>query len=207
MTQLYVLDLRSCASRQWLELIPTLPEYRQAKALACRMEADRVRSAGAGWLLQNSLVQAGIPMDHQVFVTNPWGKPQLEGRENLHLSLSHSGHWAVCALSDHPVGIDVEAPRCTPAVARRFFRPDELTSEDPVFLTRLWTAKEAFVKALGRGLTIPLDSFAVRLTEHNADLQQTQSPLPYRLHEYRLEEDLLCLCATDDRPTPVYIHP
>ena len=207
MTQLYVLDLRSRDPQQWLELLPTLPEHRQSKALACRQDADRVRNAGAGWLLQNSLLLAGIPVADQVFVNNPWGKPRLAGREDLHFSLSHSGHWAVCALSDLPVGVDVEAPRCTPAVARRFFHPEELTSEDSVFLTRLWTAKEAFVKSLGRGLTIPLDSFLVRLTDDGAVLHQNHSPLPYTLHEYRLEQDLLCLCTTDDRPTPVYIHP
>ena len=200
MCKLYALDLRPYSANHWPDLLPTLPDDRQRRVLACRSPEDQSRTAGAGWLLQFALEQAGVPASQQVFVQNPWGKPLLQNREDLHFSLSHSGHWAVCALSDAPVGVDVEQPRCTEAVARRFFRSDELTALDPVFLTRLWTAKEAFVKALGRGLTIPLDSFAVRLGPDSAELEQSYTPLPYRLHEYRLGDDLLCLCAADDRP-------
>ena len=58
----------------------------------------------------------------------------------------------------------------------------------------------AFVKALGGGLTIPLNSFSVFLQEQGAVLEQTLSPLPYRLHEYRAEESRVCLCTTEDRP-------
>lgn len=200
MTALYALDLRRKTSKQWLDLLPTLPETRQRRVLACRQESDRVRTAGAGWLLQFALSEAGISTPLQHITEDSLGKPRLTDREDIHFSISHSGHWAVCAVSDRPVGVDVERPRCSPEVARRFFHPDELLSEDPVFLTRLWTAKEAFVKALGLGLTIPLDSFLVRLGPDTARLEQSYSPLPYRLHEYRLEQDLLCLCTTEDRP-------
>jgi len=206
-TRLYVLDLLNCSPQHWLDLLPTLPEYRQRRVLACRREPDRVRTAGAGWLLQFALQEAGICPAQQSFTENPWGKPALADREEVQFSLSHSGNRVVCAISDTPVGVDVEQPRCTPAVARRFFRAEELTSLDPVFLTRLWTAKEAFVKALGWGLTIPLNSFTVRLDSDSAHLEQSYTTLPYQLHEYRLGDDLLCLCAVDDRPEIVHTHP
>lgn len=199
MTRLYALDLRLITTQQWSDLLPTLPEDRQRRVLACRQESDRVRTAGAARLLQLALEETGIPVSRQRFTENPWGRPELIDREDLHFSLSHSGHWAVCAVADTPVGVDVEQPRCTPAMARRFFHPDELRSENPIFLTRLWTAKEAFLKALGRGLTVPLDSFLVHLEPDTARLEQDYTPLPYRLHEYRLEEALLCLCTVDHR--------
>ena len=113
----------------------------------------------------------------------------------------------VCALSGAPVGVDVEQPRCTEAVARRYFLPAELEAlpdRSAGSLTRLWTAKEAFVKALGLGLTLPLTSFTV-LLEPAPILRQNQSPLPYRLHEYQLEDCPLCLCAVDDRPEPIHV--
>lgn len=205
MTRLYVLDLHSPALQRWSDLLPTLPEHRQRQVLACRQESDRVRTAGAAWLLQFALQTAGIPACQQQFTNNPWGKPLLSDRDDLHFSLSHSGCWAVCAISDTPVGVDVELPRCTLRIAKRYFHPEELTAADSVFLTRLWTAKEAFVKALGRGLTIPLDSFVVHLEPDQANLHQSYSPLPYRLHEYRLDDSILSLCTVDDKPDLVFV--
>ena len=205
MTRLYALDLRSPTLQRWSDLLPTLSEHRQRQVLACRQESDRVRTAGAAWLLQFALQKAGIPTFQQTFTENPWGKPLLADRDDLHFSLSHSGHWAVCAICDTPVGVDVELLRCTLRIARRFFHPEELTATDSVFLTRLWTAKEAFVKALGRGLTIPLDSFVVHLEPDQANLHQSYSPLPYRLHEYRLDDSILSLCTVDDKPDLVFV--
>jgi len=117
----------------------------------------------------------------------------------VHFSLSHGGSWAVCAVGETPLGVDVELPRCSIAVARRWFHPEEVAAaEDPDSLCRLWTAKEAFVKALGTGFSTPLNSFVVRLDPIR--LEQTHSPLAYALHEYRLPPCRLCLCTTAPRP-------
>ena len=207
MIQLYALDLTPFQHGRWRDLLPTLPEDRRQRVLACRLDADRARNAGAGWLLQHALSQAGVPAAQQQFTNNQWGKPLLAGREDLHFSLSHGGAWAVCAVANAPVGVDVEFPRCTMAVARRHFHPAELDSLDCLdlyaqkdALNRLWTAKEAFVKALGVGLTIPLDSFQIELTLDRAILRQDHTPLPYQLHEYHPDLHRICLCTTDVRP-------
>ena len=207
MAELYALDLRPWFHGAWRELLPALPQERQSRALACRLDADGARVAGAGWLLQYALEQAGIPAGQQRFIQNPWGKPLLEGRETPQFSLSHGGNWAVCAVSGQPVGVDAELPRCTMEIARRHFHPQESqwlaqlpTPCQPETLNRMWTAKEAFVKALGLGLTVPLDTFRVTLTPEQALLEQTLSPVPYRLHEYVLEDCRVCLCTTDPRP-------
>ncbi len=204
MTKLYVLDLRPLLPDGWESLMPHLPPQRQKKIEQLRNPEDRARSAGAGWLLQQALLQEGICVEEQFFDRTPLGKPVLKNREDLHFSLSHAGHYAVCALSAQPVGVDVETHRCTPAIARRFFHPEELHRDDPETLCRLWTAKEAFVKALGGGLTIGLNQFLVHLNENTARLEQTLSPLPYRLWEYELSGYRLCLCTVDDRPEPVF---
>ena len=205
--RLYVLDLRSCGADCWPALLSTLPPERQRRVRACRRPEDRARLCGAGWLLQYALAHAGISAEEQRFTQTPWGKPCLADRTKPHFSLSHSGSWVVCALSGAPVGVDVEQPRCTEAVARRYFLPAELEAlpdRSAGSLTRLWTAKEAFVKALGLGLTLPLTSFTV-LLEPAPILRQNQRPLPYRLHEYQLEDCPLCLCAVDDRPEPIHV--
>lgn len=201
MSHLYYTSAEACS---WEALLPQLPRQRQEKIKACRQEGDRQRCAAAGWLLQRSLMQWGVPLEEQEFVCNQFGKPFLRSRSDLFFSLSHSGPWVVCAIASHPVGVDVEH-RCPEAVAKRHFHPLEQTS-DPESLLRIWSAKEAFLKALGSGLTQRLDSFVVHLTKHDATLEQTQSPLPYRLHEYSLPEYRICLCSADEKPELEYVN-
>jgi 4'-phosphopantetheinyl transferase len=89
------------------------------------------------------------------------GKPYVPG-DPVHFNLSHSGGVALIAVADEPVGVDVEA--CGPtrdalAIARRFFTPEEAGAlarlappeRDRAFL-RVWTRKEAILKARGLGL-------------------------------------------------------
>ena len=57
------------------------------------------------------------------------GKPYLVSEPGVHFSLSHSGDWAVCAIGDHPLGVDIE--KCEPGrpdIASRFFHRDEAVS-------------------------------------------------------------------------------
>ena len=124
---------------------------------------------------------ASLLLEYAVSQQYPWvvhplaisiadgGKPYLVSEPGIHFSLSHSGDWAVCALSDHPVGVDIE--RCEPGrrdIASRFFHREEVrylntvlpSARDDAFY-KLWTLKESFVKSTGRGLDLPLRSFWV----------------------------------------------
>lgn len=209
MAQLYGLDLRPFQNGRWQKFLSVLPADRQETVQRRRSDADRARAAGAGWLLQYALLQEGITPEEQILEKTELGKPYLPAHPEVHFNLSHSGHWAVCAISRDPVGVDVELPRCSAKIAHRFFQPEELDGLEliPDQLNRLWTAKEAFVKALGGGLTIPLNSFSVFLQEQGAVLEQAQSPLSYRLHEYQIDQSRVCLCTTEDRPELILVSP
>ena len=64
------------------------------------------------------------PLD---IAANENGKPYLTAVPAVHFSLSHSAAWAVCAVSDHPVGVDIQQCRSfKPNIADRFFHPDEV---------------------------------------------------------------------------------
>lgn len=107
------------------------------------------------------------------FSTNKYGKPALIGHD-LEFNLSHSGDFALIAVTRaRKVGVDLERIRSDMAVERlasRFFSPGEvselvaLAPEQRVtgFFT-CWTRKEAYIKARGLGLSLPLDSFDVSL--------------------------------------------
>lgn len=103
------------------------------------------------------------------------GKPALGGKwaeSGLRFNLSHSGALAVYALATRrELGVDIEELRAIPDaidLAKRFFSAAESGAvssypadrRDLAFLS-CWTRKEAFVKAVGQGLSFPLDEFSV----------------------------------------------
>ena len=111
---------------------------------------------------------------HLAFATNEFGKPRLAGDGQVHFNLSHCEERAVLAISDTAeVGIDLERERPIEHVdlAKRYFHPNEVTaitaSSDEAEQRRafflVWTLKEAVVKALGTGLSTPLDSFELAI--------------------------------------------
>ena len=108
------------------------------------------------------------------FSYGPYGKPALAGEHSLRFNMSHSRDVALVAIADaKELGVDVEYIRADFAsedIARRFFSPREveafnaLPSELRVAaFFRCWSRKEAYIKAIGRGLSQALDGFDVTL--------------------------------------------
>lgn len=110
------------------------------------------------------------------FQYNGYGKPSLVEPAGLPIgfNLSHSGGLAVCAVTAAcDVGVDVETPQRPTdviALARRYFAESEVQAlacwsaeEQKRVFFEFWTLKEAYIKARGQGLSIPLDSFAFSL--------------------------------------------
>lgn len=207
MNGLYALNIVPFLQGRWENLLSGLRSERQHRARHCRDDRTAAQIACAGWLLQWALEQAGVPVKAQVLDKTEQGKPFLWDLPQVQFSLSHGGDWVLCAVSDCPVGVDVEQPRCTMEIARRFFHPEEVSAvealaedERETALCRLWCAKEAFVKAMGGGLAMGLDSFAVELGKTGAMLHQSVTERPYLLHEYALGEHRICLCTERERP-------
>lgn len=129
--------------------------------------------AGRGILRLLLSGQTGIhPKDLQ-FKYTQHGKPFLAGSD-IHFNLSHSGGIVLYGLSpDRQVGIDIEQIRPLKEleqIAKNHFSPEEyhqLSSvrEDDRLAAffRCWTRKEAFIKAIGEGISFPLQEFTVSL--------------------------------------------
>ena len=139
---------------------------RRVAAFRCREDAARILT---GDLLRRRIIGQRLsqPPRQLQFVLNAYGKPFLAAG-GVEFNLSHSGGWVVCAVSDQPVGIDVEEIRPVERdVAAYCFSPTEqewLAMAGVSWLDRfyqLWTLKESYVKALGQGLSRPLTSFAL----------------------------------------------
>lgn len=112
---------------------------------------------------------------HLYFDYGPHGKPELApdtGDGSLHFNVSHSHGLALYAITrQRDIGVDVEHVRpgfAEEHIAERFFSPREVAvlRALPVALQSTaffacWTRKEAFIKARGDGLSLPLDQFDV----------------------------------------------
>lgn len=147
-----------------------------------RQRADRFRFPGLrnDFALSRALLRillgryCGCAPADVAFHYGPQGKPSLHPSPIVRFNLTHSGGIAVYAFTrDCDVGIDVEQVRPMPdleQLAKRFFSPAEYreltdvpAAERTAAFFDCWVRKEAYVKAVGRGLSIPLDSFRVSL--------------------------------------------
>ncbi|MCO5388442.1 4'-phosphopantetheinyl transferase superfamily protein [Desulfosporosinus sp.] len=105
---------------------------------------------------------------------NEFGKPYLRDYPNIHYNISHKKGAIVCAVSDEPVGVDIErAKKFNKRIAERFFTQNELNyiftdrrNQDKRF-AKIWTRKEAYVKWKGKGMMIPFKSFDVLRLDNN----------------------------------------
>lgn len=109
------------------------------------------------------------------FDYNDYGKPFLAsefGQSGLNFNLSHSDGLVLYAVTrNREVGIDLERIRTDFAyegIAKRFFSRAEVAALrtipaklKPIAFFKCWTRKEAYLKAQGKGLSLPLDSFDV----------------------------------------------
>jgi len=147
----------------------TLSPDERLRAGRFLFDADRDRSIAArgGLRLILSAYSGTRPADF-VFKTGSHGKPSLFAPGiPLEFNVSHSGDCVLVGVtSESPCGVDIERSRAAHselAIAERFFGARELEwlkQTEGGFL-RLWTAKEAIIKAVGRGLSIPLSDVDV----------------------------------------------
>jgi 4'-phosphopantetheinyl transferase len=144
----------------------------QQRALRFHFDRDRRHFIVARGLLRLLLGQyAGCAPEQIEFCYGPQGKPALAGRIDLQFNIAHSHGAGLFAFTmDAPIGVDAEYIGSIEYddLAARFFSAAEraaLTTVSPerrqdAFFA-CWTRKEAYVKALGSGLNVPLDRFDV----------------------------------------------
>lgn len=153
---------RESARSHALEL---LPESRLKKLSRMKSKESKKQCIAAGLLLEYGLRQYDICGKDMTFLQNSDGKPYLLEWPKLHYNLSHSGEYAALAIGSFPVGIDIEKLRYgQEKLVKRFFSQEEVEGllgnfTDSAF-TRTWTRKEAFLKACGTGMRMPLEGFS-----------------------------------------------
>lgn len=181
------LDLAAGCVHVWLAVCPAhapfdgyhaeLPDDERRRARRFVFERDRQRFVFAHRVLRATLARyLAIPPRAVEFTAAPHGKPLLAAGHGagLEFNMSHSDRAVLIAVSGAgPVGVDIEAVRDMrdrDDIARRTFAAAEFerlcrldAGDRTTAFFNCWTRKEAFVKALGEGLSHPLDRFEVTL--------------------------------------------
>lgn len=142
---------------------------RQKKIDSFRFTEGKLLSLGAGLMLRQACLDAGLEADEEISVL-PSGKSEFKNHPDMHFSISHSGKYALCMISDCKIGCDIqvfEKPRLN--IASRFFSEEENRQlekckspqeKEALFFT-LWTLKESFVKTLGKGIDDDFGKFSI----------------------------------------------
>ncbi len=162
------LNINDVDTREIDAVYAHLSPTRKAHIDRLKKAADRTRSLAAEWLVQQ-LLREHYGICDAVLHRHSSGQPYLSDC-GLHVSISHSDQIVACVVSRQPVGIDIEKMRpVSPAMCRRVCTAEEAAylldgaadfppqeEQDPAFLRRffeIWTAKEAYFKKCGTGIT------------------------------------------------------
>lgn len=158
------------------ECLNILSQDEQTRCSKFLFEKDRIRFILSHWALRCILANIlNVAPASLQFTQNPYGKPELAGQflnSPIRFNLSHSGDIALIVISYNiEIGIDIEQILTDfefEEIARYNFTLEEnavlqstsVANRSEVFY-RIWTGKEAFIKAKGLGLSIPLDTFSI----------------------------------------------
>lgn len=172
-----------CGALAVAEALSVLVDDERDRAAGFLVEQERLRFIVARATLRRLLAERlGVPARAIRLARGPHGKPRLAApfaESGLRFNVSHSRNVAAYAFTQRgEIGVDVEAIRPmkdADDIARRFFSRNErrdFFSLDPVdrclAFFRCWTRKEAFLKAIGEGLSHPLTAFDVSLKPGDA---------------------------------------
>jgi 4'-phosphopantetheinyl transferase len=211
---LWFLDASVPSVPTWLDVLDA-EEQERARTLRT---ADLREAFVASHALVRTALSAyadRVPAEWR-FDVAPLGRPSIvDAPSGLRFSLTHAGSAAAVAITvATELGLDMETvrPDRDPLpLARRFFSASEAEAlvrlperERPDAFTRLWTVKEAVLKAQGCGLTAPLSSVAVQLDAAGWPRTVDASGGPWSVHAWSPESGLVvALAVVTDQPLSI----
>jgi len=108
-TMVYIFDTKVLEDKELFDkLYKKVPAYRQKKVDSYAGEAEKRSCLGTGLVFSHAIQEAGFSEDELKIAYGDNGKPYFKNDPDFHFCLSHSGERAMCAVSDEPIGCDVE---------------------------------------------------------------------------------------------------
>lgn len=193
----------------YMKLLAMTSPEKKKKIDRSRFIEDRYRCLLGDLIARYAICKRMNLSNNQLrFSNNPYGKPLLLNSKDIHFNLSHSGDWVVCSVDCFPVGIDVEEIKPIDYdIAKRFFSKEEYhdlmkKNEDKklTYFYKLWTLKESYIKAVGKGLSIDLSSFTFKISDSNISLRTQNKNERWSFIQDQLDKKhMISVCSTHDQ--------
>jgi 4'-phosphopantetheinyl transferase len=193
-------------------------EYQRAMRYHRATDRDRF-IVGRGVLKRIISTYLALSPGELRFTYNEYGKPAVSEDQNdraINFNLSHSGELALYAITKRRgVGIDIEYIRedfATLEIAEHFFSKDEVRSLKAAPIDQrtkaffnCWSRKESYIKAIGMGVSFPLDGFTVSLAPNEAPAllnvgSDESEPSRWRMHELKAGEGYAASIIVENPP-------
>ena len=180
-------DMTQCSEQEVARLLPFVSAQRREQALSYKHTFGQYCCLQSYKMLCELLAEWGrvhqLPINQQpIFLYNDYGAPYIEG--GPHFSISHCKRGIAVAVSENPIGIDIEAIRTfSPELMHKTMNEDEqlrITSSaiPEVEFIRFWTQKEALLKLQGTGIISDLH----HVLTHAQDVSWTE--ISHLSHDY-----------------------
>ncbi|MBE5107349.1 4'-phosphopantetheinyl transferase superfamily protein [Bacillus thuringiensis] len=174
--EIYAVDVSNRLDRKYFQhLFECLSSQKQYKIQSFYHDDDKEKTLIGEILIRYMISHyLNLKPNRIILKYNTYGKPYIEGNLAF-FNLSHSGKWVVAVIDHKENGIDVqEIGKVDMNVAKNFFLQREyleliqLEGEARANLFyELWTLKESYIKTVGKGLSIPLNSFTFKKSTEN----------------------------------------
>ncbi|PFY18315.1 4-phosphopantetheinyl transferase [Bacillus toyonensis] len=211
MIEIYIVKIPAKIENKFFQqLLQCVSNEKRKKIQSFRRMEDAYRALIADLLVRNLIIRKYNVLNEEIeFQNNFYGKPYLQGFSKFEFNISHSGEWVVCAVDKFSIGVDIEMIKPIEFdIAKCFFTEeeyDDLLTVDSLkrldYFYDLWTIKESYVKAIGKGLTIPLNSFLVKKQglEH-IEIIQNNKKNSYIVKQYCIDDQYkLSVCAMHNK--------
>ncbi len=171
MVELYIIDINDLVSKeQYMKWLNKISDELRKRILRFRFLEDAKRTLYGEIIVRYLACQKLHIKNEDIKIErNLYGKPFLKGYPVFSYNISHAGKWIICIIANYEVGVDIEPVKFINLdIAKRFFTKNEyemilmesIDNQQQLFY-QIWTAKESYIKYIGRGLSIPLNSFTI----------------------------------------------
>lgn len=188
---------------QWKEMIPVWQYY---QILMNRKEKEKIEEYYfhddkmryiAGKVISRLVLMQYLKESQIFFLTHKFGKPyhqSISGKKNIAFNISHSGDYVLVGFTrEAEIGVDIqEIIECSEylEIARSYFAPEEVEnlekSDSKELFFQYWSAKEAYLKAIGTGLFKEMKGFSVKggIVKENGREKYEWKLIPIKVYGY-----------------------
>lgn len=216
MLDTYIIKInRTLENNDFIRLLSYVSEEKKKRISQFHLFEDAQRSLLGDVLARFAICKKlSVKNRDLVFGANEYGKPILNNPNRIHFNISHSGNWVVCAVDDNTVGIDVEVIKPIDfEIAERFFSKDEYITfkNQPdemklMYFYMIWTLKESYIKMEGKGLSIPLNSFTIRMENDDISVSVSNETQGFYFYQSFLGcNAVYAVCTIERNPNEIIL--